>query len=169
MIQLYKLLFEICRFQAKPQDLPSSYVFKYLTIASYAAVALGLAMLSQRMAFALLSVFVETAMLVGLGYAGLWVRNLTGRSTQTITALAGTGTIIGVVGFPILAWVQNSGNTLSILATAMLLLVNVWNVVVIGHILRHALSLQFWVSIGIAMFYVFTTIRVMSVLYIVGS
>ena len=169
MISLLKLFFEICRFQANPQDLPSSFILKYLAITSYALVAMLSALLSQDLAFALLSVFVDVAMLMGLGYGGLWVRNLSGRTTQTVTALAGTGTIIGLVGYPVLAWVQSTANNPSVMASIMLLALVGWNVAVIGHILRHSLSLPLWVGMGISMFYIYTSIRIMSVLYIVSS
>jgi len=169
VIKLFKLLFEICRFQANPQDLPSSYLLKFLAIASYALVSLISALLSQAPAFALLSVFVDTAMLLGLGYGGLWVRNLSGRTTQTITALAGTGALIGLVGMPVLAWIQHTANNPPVLATSMLLALIIWNVGVVGHILRHALSLPIWAGMGISMFYIYTSIRVMSVLYIASS
>ena len=169
MITLLKLFIDICRFQANPQDLPSSYLLKYVAITSYAAVALASALLSQSLAYALLSVFIDVAMLLGLAYAGLWVRSLSGRTTQTITALSGSGTIIGIVGYPILAWIQVTANSPPVLASLLLLALVIWNVAVIGHILRHALSLPLWVGMGISVFYVYTSIRVMSALFIAGS
>jgi hypothetical protein len=73
------------------------------------------------------------------------------------------------VGYPVLAWVQSTVNNPSVMASIMLLALVGWNVAVIGHILRHALSLPLWVGMGISMFYIYTSIRIMSVLYIVSS
>jgi hypothetical protein len=169
VITFFKQFFDICRFEANPQDLPSSYFVKYLALGSYAVVALASALLSQSLAYALISVFVDMAMLVGLAYAGLWVRNLSGRTTQTVTALAGTGTVIGIAGFPVMAWLQSTANDPPLLTSLLLLALVIWNVAVIGHILRHALSLPLWAGMGISVFYVYTSIRVMSALFIASS
>lgn len=169
MIAIFQYFFELCRFRANPQDLPSSVVLKYFSIATYMVVGLAVTLLSQPMGQALVSVIIDTMMLVGLAWAGLWVRNFTDRTTQTVTALAGTGTIIGLIGLPVMAWLHNSPEGQATLASLMLLLLVVWNVAVIGHILRHALSLPFWAGIGISVFYIYTSIRVMSALFIAGS
>ena len=107
MFKLITLFIDLCRFRANPQDLPSSHVLKYVTIMTYTGVGLVIALLNQSMTQAVISVIVDLAMLLGLAYAGLWVRDFKGRTTQTITALTGTGTIIGLVQLPLMVWLQS--------------------------------------------------------------
>lgn len=169
MLKLITLFIDLCRFRANPQDLPSSHILKYATILTYLTVGLAIAVLNQSLAQALVSVFVDLAMLLGLAHAGLWVRDFKGRTTQTITALTGTGTIIGLVQWPLMVWLYSlEADTVS-MASFFLLILMVWIVLIIGHIMRHALSLPYWAGIGIAIGYVFIAMRVMSALFIAGS
>lgn len=169
MIKLITLFIDICRFRANPQDLPSSYILKYATILTYVGVGLAIALLNQPLAQALISVLVDLAMVLGLAYAGLWVRDFKGRTTQTITALTGTGTLIGLVQLPLMAWLYSLDENSISVASLLLLVLMVWVVLIIGHIMRHALSLPYWAGIGIAIGYVFIAMRVMSALFIAGS
>ena len=125
--------------------------------------------LSQSLVQAMVASLIDTAMLVGLALAGLWVRSFKDRTTQTITALAGTGAIIGLIGYPIMIYLHSLGTDEPTFAGLFLLLLIVWNVMVIGHILRHALSLPYWAGIGISVFYMYTSIRIMSALFIAGT
>ena len=169
MVKLITLFLDICRFRANPQDLPSSHVLKYTTMLTYLGVGLATAALNESLAHALVTVFVDFALLLGLAYAGLWVRDLKGRTTQTITALTGTGTIVGIVQLPLMAWLYSlEADTVSI-APLLFLIFMVWVVLIIGHIMRHALSLPYWAGIGIAIGYVFVAMRVMSALFIAGT
>lgn len=169
MPTLIKLFFDICLLRANPEDLPYSKVLQNLSILGYALVGLVISIMGQSFGNAALAAVVDTGLLVGLAYASLWIRSFLRRSTQTITALAGTGVIFSIVSFPIMVWLQGITNDQPSTVSLLLLILITWNVAVIGHILKSALSIPFWAGIGIAIMYVYTSLRVMSILFISGK
>ena len=74
----------------------------------------------------------------------LLLMDKTARFVQTLTALAGTGTLLGIVALPLLlqaAQAQAEGGATGILVVGwLLLLLLVWSIAVQAHIFRHALS-----------------------------
>lgn len=169
MTALLTLLINIMRLKAAPQDLPSSRFLMMLCIGSYLLMGLVISLLDQSFGLAFLSTAIDTALLIGLAYLALWIRGYQGRSIQTVTAFAATGTLFEIIGLPLVAYLQslNADNpsNLSILLLALI----VWNIVVIGHILRHAIDVPMWIGTGVALLYIYTSIRVMIALQIAGS
>jgi len=166
MNTLIILIFNIMRLRAAPQDLPYSRFLMLLCVAAYLLMGLVIALLDQRFDLALLSSGIDTALLIGLAYLALWIRGYKGRTVQTVTAFAATGTLFELIGWPLVAYLhQSAGSGLSIL----LLLLIIWNISVIGHILRHAVDVPMWVGTGIALLYIYTSIRVMVALQIAGA
>jgi hypothetical protein len=169
MTALITLFFNIMRLKAAPQDLPCSRFLMLACIGSYLLVGIGVSLLDQSLGLALLSASIDTGLLIGLAYLALWIRNYQGRAVQTVTAFTGTGTLFELIGWPLVAWLQQtSGGTTSSLSLLLLLLI-IWNIVVIGHILRHAVEIPMWVGSGVALMYVYTSIRVMVALQIAGA
>lgn len=169
MFALLRLFVDLCRFRSAPQNLPFSRFLMGLCIGCYFAVGFAISLAEQSFGRAIISASVDTGLMVGLAYLGLWVRDFIPRATQTITALAGTGTLFELIGWPLVTFLQTleEGET-SILSLLLLGLV-IWNITVIGHILRHALELPMWIGTGIALLYIYTSIRVMQVLFIAGG
>lgn len=169
MNALLMVFINLCRLRVGPQDLPYSRFLMTLCVGCYALVGLGVSLLDQTLGLALLSTVVDTGLLLALAWLGLWVRNNTTRARQTITALTGTGILFGLIGWPLIAWLQqideNTPTSLSLLLLALI----IWNITVIGNILRHALELPMWLGTGVALLYVYTSLRVMAVLHIAGS
>ena len=160
----------LCRLRAAPQDLPYSILLMGATLVCYFLAGLGIASSEQAFGPALLTSVVDVVLLVGLARLALWITNHGARAMQTVTALAGTGTLFELLAWPLIATMQGvtagaPSTTLSFLLLALI----VWNIVVIGHILRHALDMTMWIACGIALLYVYTSMRVMSALYIAGT
>lgn len=163
------IFIDLCRLRATPQQLPYSHFLMLLTIICYLLAGLVISLLDQRFGLALLSASVDTAMLVGFTYLGLWTLDRSTRAVKTITALCGTGTLFVFIGWPLMAWLQELGNTPAGSLSLLLLTLVVWNIVVIGNILRHTLEVPMWIGSGVALLYVYTSLRVMSVLYVAGG
>jgi hypothetical protein len=104
-----------------------------------------------------------------LAFVSLWITGHTERFAQTFTALTGTGVLFNLMGLPLIGLLQQvpEGETSNL--SLFLFFLIIWNIVVIGHILRHALDMAMWLASGVALLYVYTSIRVMSALYIAGS
>ncbi len=169
MTALLTLFIDLCRLRSAPQDLPASRFLMLLTTGSYLAVSMAVSLHEQPLGLAALSAIVDTGLLAALAGVSLWILNKTPRFIQTFTALTGTGTLFGLMGWQLIAWLQTlpegEPSNLFLLLLGLIL----WNIVVIGHILRHALDMMMWASSTIALFYIYLSIRVMSALYIAGS
>ena len=169
MNALLMLIFNLMRLKAAPQDLPCSRFLMLLCIGSYLLVGLGISLLDQDFGLALLSSCIDTALLVGLAYLALWIRGYQGRSIQTVTAFTATGTLFEIIGWPLVAYLQQTSADNPSNLSILLLVLIVWNIVVIGHILRHAVAVPMWIGTGIALLYIYTSIRVMVALQIAGT
>jgi hypothetical protein len=169
MTRLLSLFAHLCLLRAAPQQLPHSSFLMLLALGGYFLVGLSISLMQQDLGPALLSSAVDLGLLVGLARLALWITNKGARAVQTVTALAGTGTLFELMAWPLITLLQTSTQGTSSGLSLLLLLLIVWNIVVIGHILRHALDLAMWLASGIALFYIYTSMRVMSALYIAGS
>lgn len=132
------------RLRAGPQDLPAGAGLAALLTAAW--IAQGLLMdqaLNEPASGArnLVAIAVQFVAIAAL----LKLRNRAARIPQTFSALAGTGIIMGLLAFALLAQLD-PGRPQRGLALAYLGLF-LWSLVVDGHIYRHALSTR--MSLGI--------------------
>jgi hypothetical protein len=89
------------------------------------------------------------------------------RLIQTLTALSGTGTLLGLIALPVMQLLssgQEAGQPF-LLAGMLWLLLFGWNLLVMAHIMRHALSVNFPVAIGIAMLYTLVAMQIINALF----
>ena len=174
MLRTLKFFVDLCLLRANPQDLPHSVALKFFTLGIYTALSFMLALTSTKPGTALLAAVVDVGMLVGLAYAGLWILNLQNRMTKLITALAGSGAVWQMVALPMIGMLSNSSdtlpnNSLALLSYLLLLAWIIWVIFIIGHILRHALNMKFSFALGIALLYVYTSMRVGSALLVAAQ
>lgn len=141
MQALAKLFWDICLLRAGPQDVPASRellaVVLGLSVLSNLVFVLGRTSLAEGLAFVLTAL----GLLMGLVYLLLTVFGYRARAVQTLTALGGTGLVLSVLALPLLvfsALLPSEANPFGLL----LLMVNLWGLVVIAHVLRHALSVH---------------------------
>lgn len=87
----------------------------------------------------------DTLVMVLFAWAVLLLAGKSRRLVQTLTALAGTGTLLGVLGVPLVwqaAYAHQAGGPSAAIVFGWLVLL-VWTVTVEAHIFRHALSTRF--------------------------
>ena len=161
MLLILKLFFDICLLRANAEDIPASRTLLIISVLVYFALSLGIAFVPGNMAKIVAIIMVGFILVIALAQAGLWIRCFMDRSVQTITALAGTGTIFCILTWPLLLMGEQW-----VFPRYLLLLVFIWDIVVVGHILKNALSLPFWAGIGISIFYIFTYFRIIRVFLI---
>jgi len=169
MLPILKLFVNICLLRANPEDIPASPFLLALTLLAYFLLSLGIALHGSSPVQAFSTVVVGLIMMIGFAQAGLWIRSFLNRSIQTITALAGTGIIFDSISWPLVMLAANYPADEVMFPRYLLLIFLFWNITVIGHILRNALSIPFWAGIGISILYVFTYLRVIRVLFIANS
>ena len=166
MIQLIKVFWDICAVKAAPQDLPASSFLLGLALLAYLVTGAVVAAFQWPLSQAILAAFLDTVFLTVLSRVLLWARMLSGRFVQTLTALAGSGAIMTVIALPLVIWQSFVGVTDANAPTMpswLLMIWMIWNVVVVGHILRHALSTVLPLGIGLAAVYAYITFQLMRI------
>ncbi len=134
----------ICIFRLAPQDIPRSSALLAVTTFGNVALSVVIYGLESPLGDALLKALLETAVLFATTFVLLFLLSYGRRLMQTLTALMGTGAILGGVALltMLLAPVLPPELGLAILRVNFLL-----NLLVIAHILRHAVST--WFPIGL--------------------
>jgi hypothetical protein len=153
---LFRAFFEVCLLRRGPQDLPASSLLLAVCLAGYALGSVALAAFNLSPPQAILSGGLETLLLCLLSYLLLALRRVPRRWLQTATALAGTGVVLVLFALPLLAWAlyldARQGDVT--IPALLYFVVVVWNVMVLGHIFRHALSTGLGVGVAVALVYV---------------
>ena len=168
VMQLIKVFWDICILKAAPQDLPASNFLLALTLSAYFATGVLVASFQWSITEAILAALLDTVLLSILSGAVLWARQLSARYLQTLTALTGSGAVMAIVAVPLVMWqslVGAADGNVPTLPSWLLLIWTVWNVVVVGHILRHALSTLFALGLGLAAVYAYITFQLMKILF----
>lgn len=173
MDRLLRRFADICLLRAGPQDLPASRFLLGLSAGAYLLAGVLISLQNLNVLQAALLVLVDAALLALLLFLVLWIRDRLARLLQTLTAFFGAGALLELVAWPILAWQQHalSGETVTpaLLAASLLLWVWLfWNLMVIGHILRHALSTLLPVGVALGLLYMFVSFSVSRILFFPG-
>ncbi len=139
MTTLLTLFFNLCLLRAKPQDLPASGLLPGAALGAYFLTGLMIALTEQSVGYSLLAAFADTAVLALLTHAVLLLRKRPGRLPQTLAALAGTGAVIQLIAWPLLA------------SPVLLIPLLIWSLTINAHILRHALEIALGLAILISL------------------
>jgi len=139
---LFKEFFQICLLRRGPQDLPVSAELFCLVLLAYTAVSTLLSLPTNTLVLAVTSGLIEASLLLLISWLFLYLRSLPGRLLQTATALAGTGFIFSLFALPLFYWgvYFTSDPVVETLISLLVLALMLWNIAVMTHILRHALS-----------------------------
>ena len=94
-------------------------------------------------------------MLVAFIVLLLYLLNKAARINQTLAAMAGAGSLLGLVAFPLILMQgpQNVDGAAPIALSLVWVALLVWNLMVSAHILRHALSSSFGMGLAVAILY----------------
>lgn len=157
MREILKTLVRICQFQVGPQALPDSSALIRLFGCFYFAVSLMAAALTMPLVPAVLMAGLDLAFLSGFIYVLLLVRGLSSRFSQTVLAQIGTSALIMFISIPVLAWQSWTGQPGGMSAMLMTLLM-FWNLAVMGHIFRHAISSSIFAGALLALGYLFISL-----------
>ncbi len=161
LLRFLNAFFEVAIFRRGPQDLPASQALLVLTVVVYWLVTFGAMTVQLPSGAAMLQAIADTALMIGFTWALLAVRSHLPRFSQTLTALAGTGTLLGLVALPVLAWLmrvadpadQTSADPSAVVPSLLLLFLMGWSIAVVAFILRHALDVQRSISVVLAVAY----------------
>ena len=161
----------ICMLRMRPQDLPTSSTLLVVVLVAHTLVGVCVAAVDLRFGPALVAGVTDTALMCGLTTALLMLCKLQARAVQTLTALAGAGTVIGFLAFPISLWLHDAeaAHEPSPALMVVLLAVLAWSLAVSGHILRHALSAPFYVGLLVSVGFYWISVRILHGFFPAGS
>ena len=157
MKPLLQLFWSICLLRKGPEDVPASPVLLKLCLLSYGLIGLlGLLLMANAEASAaMLQMAIDIVLLVALVFGILNIRGYRARFVQTLTALAGTGTLLGLIFLPLAPGMRHG------IGPLLLLGLMVWNIAIITHILQHALSTSHGIALAYTLSYVAISLAVM--------
>lgn len=167
MLALATPFFKMCLLKLGPQDLPSSGLLLAVALTAYTLTAMLTSLAILPASSVVLAAFTDTALLSGLTVGLLYIHRFRSRLTQTLTALAGTGTVLGLAALPAAGWLvlsKESGGSID-QPRLILMALTLWGLIVMGHILRHALSTVFILGIVLAFIFYMVSANVMVVLF----
>lgn len=158
MTRLIQLFFDICLFRKGPQDVPASRLLL--------RIAVGLYVISGAVVLLILEgggvvrnvsrSLLDLALLAGVAWAALQWYRYPARLGQTLTALTGCGVVFTVIDLPLARWLHLSamnGSPDAAMPAMLWLLILIWNLLVIAHILRHAVQRPFALGMALAVVY----------------
>lgn len=163
---LWKLL-EICLLRAGPQDLPAAPRFLALVLAGYFLVDVLISRLSFPLGAAFAVSLLDMLLLAAFAQIVLRIASKPERFNQTLAALAGSGQLLGLLALPLihgLAAAQASGEPAAGLAFGWLAVL-IWSLLVIGHILRHALNVSLMTGVGVGVLYSLLSVMIVRVVF----
>lgn len=168
MIRLIQAFWRLCTFKMAPQDIPASNTLLTLTVAGYYFTGAIVLLLQWPAPQALLAALLDTVLFTVLCYVLLWSRTLGNRFTQTMTALAGSCSLLALIAVPLVYWQVQIGSTAegAVSLPALLLFAwTGWNISVVGHVLRHALSTAYVLGLGLAAVYAYIILQLVRILF----
>lgn len=167
MPRLMTIWLDICLLRAGPQDLPVSQVLLWLSAGVYALVSFLLSVSGYPAGEALQVALLDLGLLVVFAALMLYLRGKPERLNQTLTALAGSGALLGLIALPLvrmLAAGQAAGEVPAFIIVLWLLLYG-WSLLVVAHITRHALSIPFPFALGIAIVYTVVAMQIIGAFF----
>ncbi len=165
MLQILNLFVDICFFRRGPQDLPASQTLLLATVAAYALSGLLVLPAEMSVSIKFLHTATDVALLFGLTSLLLRMRNFLVRLPQTIGALAGTGTLLQLVAWPLVSWLAAEAPTADRSGLPLLLFIVLfgWSIAVTAHIIRHALEINRAQSVLVVMVYLLASVFITNV------
>ncbi|MGH8498363.1 MAG: hypothetical protein ACRERV_06110 [Methylococcales bacterium] len=161
-----KKFLDICLFRLGPQDLPASAFLFGLVLCLNGIVGLVILSIEAPLLTAIAEFLVSLGLLVGFIWILLALDGKTLRFQQTLTALLGTDIVISLAALPFLIWISFDHHFTA--ATYLLVASMIWNVAVVGHIIRHALSSPYLFGLGLSFLYFLGSFIVMNFLFSAG-
>ncbi|MGB5179584.1 MAG: hypothetical protein WBP44_12745 [Gammaproteobacteria bacterium] len=167
MLQLIRVWFDICLFRRAPQDLPASGFLLGVSLCCYGLVSVLVSLQSYTFSMAVLLTAVDLGLLAVFAWSLLYLQKKTARLNQTLSALAGTGSLMGLIALPLLLTIAPDAASDPVPAPlqSLWLLLLLWNLFIMAHIIRHALSSSFAIGFGISLLYALLNMQVIVTLF----
>ncbi|MFT5392918.1 MAG: hypothetical protein ACI8PT_003116 [Gammaproteobacteria bacterium] len=133
-----------------------------LSLGSYFVLGVIWSAMHQPITMALLASATQTFLGCAMVVIALSVQGFRARTTQTLSAMTGTGVVLNTVAMPlniaIVAIQSNNGDASALILASLVILL--WSLSITAHIFRHALDTGFGTGLALAvvMFVILVTI-----------
>ena len=163
-MKLFIRFIDICLFRAGPADLPSSHWLMKVVLVSYFITGVMVSKIESPWNASLLSSLTDMLLMVLVSWLLLKLRGLLKRYQQTVTAMAGSGTILSLLSLPVLYVLHQVDTPNSHMSSIVLLFVMIllfWSLMVTAHIFRQALEIKPGTAAVITIIYTLVSLIVM--------
>ena len=140
----------------------------WLTLSMYLMISMVLALPVYGLSVSILQALLEVGLLIAYTRIVLQITAHPERYTQTLSALAGTGVIFGVLALPLVYSIFRSttgDGTTDVLTSFAYLLILFWLLVVYAHVFKHALSSGMLVGLLVGFVYILLTSIIISIIF----
>ncbi len=151
MYPIIKAWWDMCWFRLAPQQVPASPVLLMIAMGFYLVMDMLVALPGSGWKESLGLTLIDISALAVLTWLLLRYRGYEQRLNQTLSALAGTGSVLGIFALPLVLLAQQEN--VPPMAGVMWITLMVWNLAVRAHILRHALDVPFGVGLIVSTAY----------------
>ena len=161
MINIIKIIFQICLLRKGPEDLPAdgSVLLNLLILSFVVSIFLGRMIYDMRVAI--------ISSIGGLLFSFIFTKILLSkkpeRFTQTFSAMLGTVTLINIISLPIFAPLSNEqlNENFVLLFSLVSFAFLIWVIVIYGFIFSRALSITLNYGIAISVGYAFLSVMIL--------
>lgn len=142
LMKLIRTLTDICLLRAGPEDLPASPILFRALLAVYFALGIVVNQLQSTLHDSVLLTGIELIVMLFVVAILLHARRLSARYQQTISAMAGTGSLFAILALPLLSVIAGSEADFDVspIIMALLVVLMLWSLLVTAHIFRRALD-----------------------------
>lgn len=171
MLRLLTIWLDICLLRAGPQDLPASRALLGVVLVIYVGVSFLISSTSADTLTALQIALLDAVILIGFIAIMLYLMNLRPRFVQALTALAGAGSLVGLIALPVIHSISDAQQR-ELLSEATLFgwfFLVLWGLLITAHIFRHALNVSFFFGMAMAMLYMLISYSFMSTVFPGGA
>lgn len=167
MTLLFRYWLDLCLLRAAPQDGPASTFNLGFALTCYVMVSVlvmtgGYGMLTGTR-LALLELVLLAVFVVLL----LYLLDKPARIKQTLAAMAGAGSLLGLLAFPLvlLQGPVSASDSMPVFLSVVWMALLLWNLVVSAHIMRHALSTSFAIGLAVSVLYVLVSTQFVATMF----
>ncbi|HHA18146.1 MAG: hypothetical protein DRQ39_08295 [Gammaproteobacteria bacterium] len=135
---------EICLFKAGPEDVPVSHWLLKITLLMYFIVGVVISRIDSAWDASLFTSLTDILVMIVVTGLLLQFRGFKARFQQTVTAMAGAGSCLGIVGIPVVLLFNQVSEQERLSSFAMLLMIALmfWSLMVTAHIFRRSLDIK---------------------------
>lgn len=167
MTLLFRYWLDLCLLRAAPQDGPASVFILGFALTCYVMVSVLVMTVGYGMLTGTRLALLELVLLAVFVTLLLYLLDKAARIRQTLAAMAGAGSLLGLLAFPlvVLQGPVPEGGSVPVALSLVWLVLLFWNLVVSAHIMRHALSTSFAIGLAVSVLYVLVSTQFAATLF----